>query len=227
MNRPQRFVTLAIVALALVACSREESRREVREGVAQASAGVRNAASEAADRIGDGWITTRIQAQYFADKDVHARYIDVGTRDGRVTLRGYVESRAVLDHVASIAAHTEGVTAVDNQLKIGQAPADVVDRARSAAADAAIATSGRVEAAAERAVPAIDDARITTTIQARYFIDDRVKARRIDVDTQAGVVTVRGAVASEDERALALRIARETEGVGRVEDALTVDAAVN
>jgi len=227
MNTPQRFLAIAIVALPLAACTDQGSRQEVRNDVQQASAGVRQAASQAADRIGDGWITTKIQAQYFADDEVHARYIDVDTRDGRVTLRGYVENRAMLDHVASVAAHTDGVKTVDNQIKIGQAPADTVDRARSSVEDAAIATSGRVEAAAERAVPVIEDARITTMIQARYFIDDRIKARRINVDTMSGVVTVHGTVASEDERAHALRIARETEGVSRVEDALTVDAAVN
>jgi hyperosmotically inducible periplasmic protein len=231
MTTPQRFLALAIVTLPLVlplvACSDEGARRDVRADVEKASAGVRQVAAEAADRLGDGWITTKIQSQYFADDDIHARYIDVDTRDGRVTLRGYVENQSMLDHVASIAARTDGVRAVDNQIKIGQAPADVLDRARATARDAAVATSGRVEQAAERAAPVIDDARITTMIQARYFVDDRVKARRIDVDTQAGVVTVRGAVGSEDERALALKIARETQGVARVEDALTVDAAAN
>ena len=227
MNTAQRFLTVVMAGLPLVACSGEGNRREVQDDLKQASAGVQQAASRAADRLGDGWITSKIQAQYFADDEVHARYIDVETRDGRVTLRGYVENRTVLDHVASVAAHTDGVVAVDNQIKIGQAPADAIDRARASVADAAAATSGRVESAAERAVPAIDDARITTTIQARYFIDDQIKARRINVDTSGGIVTVRGAVASEDERAQALRIARETEGVTRVEDALTVDAAVN
>jgi hyperosmotically inducible periplasmic protein len=231
MPTPQRFLTIAIIALPLVACRGEADRAVVRKDLATASAEVREVAAEAKDRLGDGWITTKIQAQYFADDEIHARYISVGTRDGRVTLRGYVENQAVLEHVASVAAHTDGVRAVDNQIKIGQAPADAIDRARSTVTDTAIATSGRVEEAAERAVeraaPLIDDARITTTIQARYFLDDRVKARRIAVEAHAGVVTVRGAVGSEDERAQALRIARETEGVTRVEDALTVDAAVN
>ena len=227
MSAPQRFVAIAIFALPLVACGADPSRDALRADVEKASAGVRQAAETAAERLGDGWITTKIQAKYFADDDVRARYIDVDTRDGRVTLRGYVENRTVLDHVATIAANTDGVRAVDNQIKIGQAPADVVDRTRSVVNDAAVATSGRLEAAAERAAPVIEDARITTTIQARYFLDDLVKARRIDIDTQGGVVTVRGAVASEDERARALTIARETQGVTRVEDALTVDASVN
>jgi osmotically-inducible protein OsmY len=63
-------------------------------------------------------------------------------------------------------------------------------------------------------------------IQAKYFLDSSVKAREIQVDAKSGVVTLRGRVASNGERAQALTLARETEGVQRVEDALTVDASL-
>lgn len=69
----------------------------------------------------------------------------------------------------------------------------------------------------------IDDAWITTSIQAKYFADNAVKARRIDVDTQNGVVTVRGTVANDNERAQALLLAWTTQGVERVQEALIVD----
>ena len=71
---------------------------------------------------------------------------------------------------------------------------------------------------------ASDDARITTSIQSKYFLDDRIKGRHIDVTTNAGVVTLNGEVADETERAEALLLARTTEGVKRVEDNLTVTA---
>jgi osmotically-inducible protein OsmY len=57
-------------------------------------------------------------------------------------------------------------------------------------------------------------------------MDASIKARRIEVDARQGVVTLRGEVASDDERAQALILARTTEGVQRVEDALTVNAAL-
>jgi osmotically-inducible protein OsmY len=53
-----------------------------------------------------------------------------------------------------------------------------------------------------------------------------VKGRRIDVDVRQGVATLRGDVASEGERAQALRLARTADGVQRVEDALTVNASL-
>src|SRR5688572_10576185 len=67
---------------------------------------------------------------------------------------------------------------------------------------------------------------IRSRIQAKYFLDSAVKGRSIDVKTTDGVVTLRGQVASDTERAQALLLARMTEGVQRVEDGLTVDASL-
>ena len=85
-----------------------------------------------------------------------------------------------------------------------------------------MATTGTAPAAGP-----IDDAGVTSRIQAKFFLDPGMKERRIDVDTRGGVVTLRGDVASDNERAQALLLARTTEGVERVEDALTVNAAID
>jgi osmotically-inducible protein OsmY len=53
-------------------------------------------------------------------------------------------------------------------------------------------------------------------------LDDRVKAAKIDVDTAGSVVTLSGRVASEAERARAVQLARDTDGVTSVVDKLTV-----
>src|SRR5688572_7497472 len=90
-----------------------------------------------------------------------------------------------------------------------------------AAGESAVATSGTLPAEG-----AIDDATVTSRIQAKYFLDPSIKGRRIQVDTQGGIVTLRGEVASDNERAQALLLARTTEGAERVEDALTVDAGI-
>jgi osmotically-inducible protein OsmY len=87
--------------------------------------------------------------------------------------------------------------------------------------ESAVATSGTRDAG-----PWLDDGVVTSRIQAKFFLDPGIKMRRIDVDTEAGVVTLRGEVASENERAQALILARTTEGVERVEDALTVNASL-
>jgi osmotically-inducible protein OsmY len=99
---------------------------------------------------------------------------------------------------------------------------DSRSRSTAPAGDAAVATTGTVPAEG-----VLDDAGITSRIQARFFLDAGMKGRRIDVDTRSGVVTLRGDVASDNERAQALLLARTTEGVERVEDALTVNAAID
>jgi hyperosmotically inducible protein len=224
MNTPQLLPAILILALCTaVACSREETNREAREAAAE----FRTAAGEAGDRLADSWLTTKVQAQYFADEDIKSRYINVTTRDGVVTVDGYVESDDVRQEALQIARSTDGVRQVDDQLLIGRAPAD----AFGAEPDAApVATGGDpdrpTEGVADTITGPIDDARVTTMIQAKYFLDSTVKGRRINVDTADGVVTLRGEVASEDERAQALGLARATEGVRRVEDALTVDAGL-
>jgi osmotically-inducible protein OsmY len=95
-------------------------------------------------------------------------------------------------------------------------------RAAAAADEGAVATSGTLPTAA-----VADDAAVTSRIQAKFFLDPGIKMRRIDVDTQGGIVTLRGDVASDNERAQALILARTTEGVERVEDALAVNPAID
>src|SRR5207249_334940 len=64
----------------------------------------------------------------------------------------------------------------------------------------------------------------TSSIQSKYFMDERIKGRHIAVAADGGVVTLNGEVGDETERAEALLLARTTEGVTRVEDSLIVTA---
>jgi len=119
---------------------------------------------------------------------------------------------ALLSALVSLAACNYAYSDRDADSRAATTPAD----------DAAVATSGTLPAGD---VP-LDDAGVTRRIQAKFFLDQTIKARRIDVDTQTGIVTLRGDVASDNERAQALLLARTTEGVQRVEDALSVNAAL-
>jgi osmotically-inducible protein OsmY len=102
---------------------------------------------------------------------------------------------------------------------------DVVDSRSTppATGESAVATSGTLPA--DGAL--LDDATVTSRIQAKYFLDPTIKGRRIQVDTRGGIVTLQGEVASDNERAQALLLARTTEGAERVEDALTVNAGID
>jgi len=84
-----------------------------------------------------------------------------------------------------------------------------------------VATTGTVSSTTAGS----DDRTITSSIQSKYFIDERIKGRHINVTSNGGVVTLNGEVADEGERSKALLLARTTDGVTRVEDGLTVAAA--
>ena len=225
MRTPQ-VLTVALAVVVAAGCSRAEADRGAREAAVE----VRKAADVAGERLSDGWLTTKIQAQYFADRDIKARYLDVATRDGAVTVSGFVDNLAARDQAIQIARNTDGVRSVVDQLKIGVSPANQA----FAGTPGAVATGGttneydaKIAATARESTlgPATDDA-LTASVQARFFLDPVIKRRDIEVTAQSGVVTLRGSIGSEQERAQALLIARHTNGVGRVEDTLTVDPAL-
>jgi len=93
------------------------------------------------------------------------------------------------------------------------------ERAREAGAKVGEATAD----AANRASDLLADSALTAKIKSKMALDDTVRARTIDVSTTDHVVTVSGQVRSEPERTRALQLARETAGVTRVVDHLTVD----
>jgi hyperosmotically inducible periplasmic protein len=152
------------------------------------------------------WITTKIQAQYFVSPEIKPWNIDVTTaNDGVVTLEGEVETTQDREEAVRIARTTEGVKSVENRLRIkGEQP-------REPAAGALV----------ER-----PDVWLTAKVQSKYFLDELVKLRAIDVTTENGTVTLTGTVGSEAEKRRAVALARSTEGVQNVNDRLQVDAAL-
>lgn len=75
---------------------------------------------------------------------------------------------------------------------------------------------------ANQAQRAVGNAALTSKIKAKMALDDLVKAAAIDVENEGGVVTLKGTVGSEAERARAVQLTRETEGVTAVSDRLQV-----
>ena len=98
------------------------------------------------------------------------------------------------------------------------APDVDVDRARATGAR----VGESIAVGANRAERAAADGALTAKIKSKMALDDVVEAINIDIDTVDGVVTLRGAVASADERERAVRLARETDGVTTVVDQLTI-----
>jgi len=81
----------------------------------------------------------------------------------------------------------------------------------------------KTEHVAKKTANAVTDASITTAVKTRLVADKQVGGLKIDVDTSDGAVTLTGPVKSAAERARAVRLARNTKGVTRVIDKMTIE----
>lgn len=204
--------SLAIAAIALTgACRADRSGEDLGDQA-------RNAERTPA------WITTKIQAQYFVNPDIKPWNIDVSTRsNGTVTLRGEVDDHRDRQQALDIARNTEGVTQVDDQLRVrGEQPIATAGTDEPEPAPPS-ETAGERNAPTTELAEASGDAWTTTKIQSKYFMDDEVRALDIDVSTSGGNVTLSGSVPSDEHRRQAEAIARSTEGVRQVTNSLRVD----
>lgn len=68
----------------------------------------------------------------------------------------------------------------------------------------------------------IDDATTTTRVKTALLNDPAVTSTDIDVDTQAGIVTLSGKVRSKAEADRALQVVRTVPGVKEVKSQLTI-----
>lgn len=157
----------------------------------------------------DVGITTSVKSRLAADDMVKAYQINVDTKNRVVTLTGEVPSQAAKESAVKIARSTDGVSSVVDNLTIAVAGTD------RGLGDATAATAGRAGEVAS-------DAMLTSSIKTKFLADPNVSGLKIDVDTTNGVVTLTGNVKTAAEKAEALRIARDTDGVKTVVDRLTV-----
>lgn len=163
----------------------------------------------------DPGITTAVKAKLVADDTVKAYQIDVDTADKVVTLSGTVETSAAKDQAVMIARGTTGVRDVVDQITVNPEAAPTAGNLGDEARDAA-------ERATDRAGAALTDAALTTAVKSKLLADRMVSGLNIDVDTDAGVVTLSGKAQSQTEFDRAATLARETEGVKGVVNNITM-----
>jgi len=104
--------------------------------------------------------------------------------------------------------------------KTEQAAQDAKQKMESAAQEAGQASRN----ATADAAALMDDAGITTKVNAGLAQDPDLSAIKIDVDTLAGVVTLNGPVKSEQARDRASQIAQAVPGVTSVVNNLTISS---
>jgi osmotically-inducible protein OsmY len=109
--------------------------------------------------------------------------------------------------------------AIDDELRrLKLEPNDIKDE---------LARTGRVirekaESVGHQVADAATDARITTTIKAKFMASRELSPLKISVNTDAGVVTLGGSVRSTDDVSHAMAMAMDTDGVAKVISSLKV-----
>jgi hypothetical protein len=78
--------------------------------------------------------------------------------------------------------------------------------------------------AGDKVASAVNDAAITTSINAELAKDKKLSAIKIDVDTAQGRVALRGTAPDAESKDRATRIAAGVKGVMSVDNMLTIDA---
>jgi len=103
----------------------DKTKEGVQKGVGKTEQGVGKAADKtsqavgkAGDKLGDGAVTTNVKTGLSHEQLLRDTTIDVDTTNHVVTLRGTVPSIAAKERAAAIAAGTEGVSRVVNELVV-------------------------------------------------------------------------------------------------------------
>ncbi len=148
---------------------------------------------EAKTMVTDSWVTSKTKISLFADERVKGTQVSVDTTKGVVHLRGKVDSAEAKSAAGEIAQGVEGVKSVKNDLQV-------------------------VAPTARKAVDA-SDSDIAKVVGTRLSKNTQLK--KVDVRTDAGVVTLTGQVPSIGASAKASELARGVPGVKSVKNELT------
>jgi len=160
--------------------------------------------------IDDSTITASIKTKLMEDQRTEAFDINVTTRQGMVTLEGGADSALAKTTATNIAKATEGVKSVDNRIVVAAEGSLARREANTATA------SGEVRAGAAELAEESKDAWLTTKVKSQLLAEDEVDGSKINVETRGEVVHLSGVIESSSMKAMAIRIAENTEGVRAV-----------
>ncbi|PRA73154.1 transporter [Pseudomonas sp. MYb187] len=154
-----------------------------------------------AQRLEDATLASIIRARLLWSTRTQASPIEVQSREGVVTLRGQVNSAEAKELAGVLAGSTEGVFLVNNLISLSAA-----DMARL-----------REEQQEVRSDPQLSDAWINNKVQISFMYSRNLDGPNIKVATQDGVVRLSGEVVSDEQKTIAVEVARQIRGVRGVD----------
>lgn len=149
------------------------------------------------ETVNDATITASIKSKLLWSKHAQGLKTDVDTKRGRVTLLGSAHTAEQRAFAGRLAANTEDVVSVDNQL--------VVDNKPKLAAAAGMKM--------DDAEQVVSDAWITAKVKSTLLYSRSVEGSQIKVETKNGLVTLSGSTDTREERKRAIALAQTVRGV--------------
>ncbi|MBQ4830534.1 BON domain-containing protein [Alteromonas sp. MMG017] len=161
----------------------------------------------------DAWIDGKAEATLLFNGNLDSFDINTDVNNGNVVLTGKVDHSVDKKLAEELISNIDGVMSVDNQLSVIEEKD--MDKMASDMSDDA-------ESEYDEQTGTLTDAKIATVIKTRLLMDSDISGFDIDVDVEAGNVTLTGNVDSDAERQLAVEIAKNASDVKNVEDNLQV-----
>ncbi len=164
---------------------------------------------DAPQAVRDAWIDGRLQATFALNSFLSQFSIDTSVDGGVVKLSGTVGSDIQRELAVTLARQVDGVENVQDALTIRNESAAAPDQP----------VGDRPPTFRQRVEDATATARVKTNLQS----NGNTRALSIDVDTEDGVVILKGTVSSLKEKMLAEMIARNTDGIANVRNQLEIN----
>ncbi|NLJ92412.1 MAG: molecular chaperone OsmY [Aeromonadales bacterium] len=131
-------------------------------------------------------------------------------------------SHSIMAVVLSSVLASGAVLAQDTRADKSAMPEDKAPMMSDQAHDKAHRTGDKARDAANKAESYVDDSVVTTKVKAELLKADHIKSNDISVETNDGIVTLTGFVASQDQVKEAIAVTEKVDGVKSVSDKLNV-----
>ena len=178
------------------------------------------AAPEPDHRLSDSDLKNRIGKQLKSDADLNRANlsVEVDAKRDWVTLSGTVGTESLRTRAIEMARAAHPGLTVDDRIEVKPPAVKRSEYTPEMARDEV----DRALARGETVGGSLDDAWIHAKIVAHLIADTATPERLINVDVEGRVVTLRGTVETAEQKREAQRVARQTQGVRRVNDLLAV-----
>ena len=201
--------------IALVGAVPSDEMRRKAERLAKTVSGARdvkvslnvtNEPMPPAEKRSDTGMKSELKAKLMADSELSGWRTGIDVNDGIATISGEVDNERLKKKATELAETVAGLRQIRNDLRVMTS-----------------ATERSVEdgqGGGEKA--RIGDAEISRKLQERYATEPQMRGASVRVDVKKGIATLEGEVRSEEQKQMAERIARQTDGVREVKNRLAV-----